>query len=439
MRHLNFSGEEILETIQMVRTEQLDIRTITVGISLLDCVSDSCDGVCRNVYEKVERITRDLRRVSAEIAEEFGLPIINNRIAVTPISLIAGRSSPGDLVRIAETLDRAAHAVDVDFIGGFSTNVEKGMTQVDANLFAAIPEALAATKRVCASVNVGSTRAGLNMDAIADIGRIVGAPPSSRARKARSAAPSSWCSAMRSRTIRSWPAPFTAPARRNGRSMSGSAAPASCSERSRRPATSISAHWLRSFAARRSRSPGPGELVGRTAAARLGLPFGIVDLSLAPTPAEGDSVARILEEIGLERVGTHGSTAALALLNDAVKKGGAMASSYVGGLSGAFIPLSEDAGMIEAAERGAVTIDKLEAMTAVCSVGLDMIAIPGDTPAETIAAIIADEAAIGMINKKTTAVRLIPAVGKRVGDWVDFGGLLGRAPVIPVNTIPAAG
>jgi uncharacterized protein len=433
MRHLNFSGEEILETIQMVRTEQLDIRTITVGISLLDCVSDSCDGVCRNVYEKVERITRDLRRVSAEIAEEFGLPIINNRIAVTPIALIAGRSTPDELLRIAATLDHAAHAVNVDFIGGFSTNVEKGMTQVDANLLAAIPEALAATKRVCASVNVGSTRAGLNMDAIADLGRIVKRTAElTRAESSIGCAKFvAFCNAVEDN-------PFMAGAF-HGVSEAEWAVNVGVSGpgvvlRAIKAAGDVDFGTLASIIRRTAfKITRAGELVGRTAAARLGLPFGIVDLSLAPTPAEGDSVARILEAIGLDCIGTHGSTAALALLNDAVKKGGAMASSYVGGLSGAFIPLSEDAGMIEAAQRGAVTIDKLEAMTAVCSVGLDMIAIPGDTPAETIAAIIADEAAIGMINKKTTAVRLIPAVGKGVGDWVDFGGLLGRAPVIPVN------
>jgi len=434
MRHLNFSGEEILETINMVRTEQLDIRTITVGISLLDCVSDDCEGLCRNIYDKVERITRDLRRVSAEIAEEFGLPIINNRIAVTPISLIAGRSTPAELLRIAETLDRAAHAVDVDFIGGFSTSVEKGMTQVDANLFAAIPEALAATKRVCASVNVGSTRAGLNMDAIADIGRII-----KRTAELTRAESSIGCAKLVVFCNAVEDNPFMAGAF-HGASEAEWAVNVGVSGpgvvlRAIKAAGDVDFGTLAAIIRRTAfKITRAGELVGRTAAARLGLPFGIVDLSLAPTPAEGDSVARILEEIGLERVGTHGSTAALALLNDAVKKGGAMASSYVGGLSGAFIPLSEDAGMIEAAERGSVTIDKLEAMTAVCSVGLDMIAIPGDTPAETIAAIIADEAAIGMINKKTTAVRLIPAAGKRVGDSVDFGGLLGRAPVIPVNT-----
>ncbi len=433
MRQLTFSGEEILETINMVRTEQLDIRTVTVGISLLDCVSDSCDRLCRNVYAKVERTARDLRRVSAEISQEFGLPIINNRIAVTPISLIAGRSDRQDLLRIAATLDRAAHAVNVDFIGGFSAQVEKGMTAADASLLAAIPEALAATRRVCASVNVGSTRAGLNMDAIAEMGRII-----KRTGELTGAESSIGCAKLVVFCNAVEDNPFMAGAF-HGPSEAECAVNVGVSGpgvvlRAIKAAGDVDFGTLASIVRRTAfKITRAGELVGRTAAARLGLPFGIVDLSLAPTPAEGDSVARILEEIGLDSVGAHGSTAALALLNDAVKKGGAMASSHVGGLSGAFIPLSEDAGMIEAAEKGFVTIDKLEAMTAVCSVGLDMIAVPGDTPAETIAAIIADEAAIGMINKKTTAVRLIPAVGKGIGDWVDFGGLLGRAPVIPVN------
>ncbi len=433
MRNLNFSGEEILETIDMVRTEQLDIRTITLGISLLDCVSDSCESLCRNVYDKVERVAGNLRHISAEISQEFGLPIINNRIAVTPVSLIAGRSGPHEFLRIADTLDRVAHAVNVDFIGGFSAHVEKGMTHANSHLINAIPEALAATKRLCASVNVGSTRAGLNMDAIAVIGRTV-------KRTAELTADSNsigcakfvvFCNAVEDN-------PFMAGAFHGASEpectvnvgVSGPGVVLKAIKAAGDVDFGTLASIIRRIAFKITRA---GELVGRTAAARLNLPFGIVDLSLAPTPAEGDSVARILEEIGLDSVGTHGSTAALALLNDAVKKGGAMASSYVGGLSGAFIPLSEDAGMIEAAERGSITIDKLEAMTAVCSVGLDMIAIPGETPAETIAAIIADEAAIGMINKKTTAVRLIPAVGKRVGDWVDFGGLLGRAPVLQVN------
>jgi len=434
MRQLNFSGEEILETITMVRTEQLDIRTITVGISLLDCVSENCATLCRNIYDKVERTARDLKRVSADLAAEFGLPIINNRIAVTPVSLIAGRSSADDLLRIAETLDRAADAVGVDFIGGFSAQVEKGATATDANLFAAMPAALASTKRVCASVVVGSTRAGLNMDAIAEMGRIV-----KRTAEATAAENSIGCAKLVVFCNAVEDNPFMAGAF-HGSSEADCAVNVGVSGpgvvlRAIQAAGDVDFGTLAAIIRRTAfKITRAGELVGRSAAARLGLPFGIVDLSLAPTPAEGDSVARILEAIGLDSVGTHGSTAALALLNDAVKKGGAMASSHVGGLSGAFIPLSEDAGMIEAAAKGFITIDKLEAMTAVCSVGLDMIAVPGDTPAETISAIIADEAAIGMINKKTTAVRLIPAVGKAVGDFVDFGGLLGRAPVIPVNT-----
>jgi uncharacterized protein (UPF0210 family) len=433
MRQLNFSGEEILETIRMVRTEQLDIRTITVGISLLDCVSDNAETLCANVLGKIVRVARNLSSVSAELAGEFGIPIVNNRIAVTPIALIAGRTGPDGLLQLAQTLDRAARELKVDFIGGFSAHVEKGMSTIDAQLIATLPRALAATERVCASINVGTTRAGLNMDAIAEMGRVV------KQTAAATAANDSigcaklvvFCNAVDDN-------PFMAGAFHGASEaecvvnvgVSGPGVVLRAIEAAGDVDFGALTAIIRRTAFKITRA---GELVGRAAAARLGIPFGIVDLSLAPTPAEGDSVARILEAIGLARVGTHGSTAALALLNDAVKKGGAMASSYVGGLSGAFIPLSEDRGMIEAAECGAITIDKLEAMTSVCSVGLDMIAIPGDTPAETIAAIIADEAAIGMINKKTTAVRLIPAIGKKVGDWVDFGGLLGRAPVIPVN------
>jgi uncharacterized protein len=433
MRHQNFSGEEILETITMVRTEQLDIRTITVGISLFDCVSDTCETLCRNVFAKVTRVARDLHRVSGELAREFGLPIINNRIAVTPVSLIAGKCSAEEMLQVAATLDHAAHTVQVDFIGGFSALVEKGMSTIDANLIAALPSALAATKRVCASVNVGSTRAGLNMDAIAEMGRVI-----KRTAEATAAESSIGCAKLVVFCNAVEDNPFMAGAF-HGASEADCVVNVGVSGpgvvlRAIQAAGDVDFGTLTAIIRRTAfKITRAGELVGRAAAARLKIPFGIVDLSLAPTPAEGDSVARILEEMGLERVGTHGSTAALALLNDAVKKGGAMASSYVGGLSGAFIPLSEDCGMIEAAERGAITIDKLEAMTAVCSVGLDMIAIPGDTPAETLAAIIADEAAIGMINKKTTAVRVIPAAGKSVGDRVDFGGLLGRAPIIAVN------
>jgi uncharacterized protein (UPF0210 family) len=377
---------------------------------------------------------RNLRQVSAEISREFGVPIVNNRIAVTPISLIAGKSTPDELLKIAETLDRAAHHVNVDFIGGFSAHVEKAMTAIDANLVAAIPRSLAATKRVCASVNIGSTRAGLNMDAIAEMGRVI------KETAALTAAEGSigcaklvvFCNAVEDNPFMA--GAFHGVGEGDGVVNVGVSGPgvvlraikaAGAADFGKLTAV------IRETAFKITRA---GELVGRTAAARLGLPFGIVDLSLAPTPVEGDSVARILEEIGVQRVGGHGSTVALALLNDAVKKGGAMASSYVGGLSGAFIPVSEDAGMIEAAECGAITIDKLEAMTSVCSVGLDMVVVPGETPAETLAAMIADEAAIGMINHKTTAVRVIPAANKRVGEWVDFGGLLGRAPVMPVNS-----
>jgi len=433
MRHLNFSGEEILETISMVRTERLDIRTITLGISLLDCVSDSCEKLCRNIFSKVTKVARDLSRVSSELSREFGLPIINNRIAVTPLSLLAGACDPQQFVEIARTLDRAARDVNVDFIGGFSAHVEKGASSIDASLIAALPEALAITKRVCSSINVGSTRAGLNMDAIAEMGRVI-----KRIAEATAADGSIGCAKLVVFCNAVEDNPFMAGAF-HGASEGDCVVNVGVSGpgvvlRAIKAAGDVDFGTLTAIIRRTAfKITRAGELIGRAASTRLGIPFGIVDLSLAPTPVEGDSVARILEEIGLGSVGTHGSTAALALLNDAVKKGGAMASSYVGGLSGAFIPLSEDQGMIDAAQSGAISIDKLEAMTAVCSVGLDMIVIPGDTPAETVAAIIADESAIGMVNKKTTAVRVIPATNKCVGDWVDFGGLLGRAPVIAVN------
>jgi uncharacterized protein (UPF0210 family) len=437
MKNLTYSGEEILETIQMVRTEQLDIRTITIGVSLLDCISDTTDGLCAKIYDKVTGRAKDLRKVGLEIEQEYGIPIVNYRVSVTPVSLVAGRTRPEDFVRIAETLDRAADVLGIDFIGGFSAQVEKGMTPSDEALIAAIPEALAATKRVCSSVNIGSTRAGLNMDAIAEMGRAM-----KRAAKLTADQGSIACAKLVVFCNAVEDNPFMAGAFHGvGEGdavvhvgVSGPGVVLKAVQAAGPVDFGKLTQAIRSTAFKITRA---GELVGREAAKRLNIPFGIIDLSLAPTPAEGDSVARILEEIGVGRVGGHGSTAALALLNDAVKKGGAMASSYVGGLSGAFIPVSEDAGMIEAAEMGAITIDKLEAMTAVCSVGLDMIVVPGDTPAETLSAIIADEAAIGMINKKTTAVRIIPAEGKGVGDSVDFGGLLGRAPVMPVNKASA--
>ncbi|MGZ6013543.1 MAG: DUF711 family protein [Caulobacteraceae bacterium] len=438
MKNLSYSGEEILDTIQMVRAEQLDIRTITIGISLLDCVSDTTEGLCAKIYDKVTGRARDLRKVGLEIEQEFGIPIVNYRVSVTPVSLVAGRTAPDEFVRIAQTLDRCADTLGIDFIGGFSAHVEKGMTPSDEALIAAIPEALASTRRVCSSVNIGSTRAGLNMDAIAEMGRAIKRAAALTADQGSIGCAKLvvFCNAVEDN-------PFMAGAFHGvGEGdavvhvgVSGPGVVLKAVQAAGPVDFGKLTAAIRSTAFKITRA---GELVGRTAAGRLGIPFGIIDLSLAPTPAEGDSVARILEEIGVERVGGHGSTAALAMLNDAVKKGGAMASSYVGGLSGAFIPVSEDIGMIEAAEMGCITIDKLEAMTAVCSVGLDMIVVPGDTPAETLSAIIADEAAIGMINKKTTAVRIIPAEGKAVGDSVDFGGLLGRAPVMPVNKASAA-
>jgi uncharacterized protein len=433
MRTLHFSADEIIETIEMVQVERLDIRTITMGISLFDCVSDDVGRLCDKLYAKITTKAADLTRVSGEIGREFGVPIINNRIAVTSVAWIAGAASADDFVRIARTLDSAAEAVGIDFIGGFSAHVEKGMTAGDANLIAALPRALAETKRVCASVNVGSTRAGLNMDAIAQMGRTIRetAALTADAGSIGCAKLVVFCNAVQDN-------PFMAGASHGtgepdcvlNVGISGPGVVLRALESAADVDFGTLASIIKRMAFKITRA---GELVGRTASARLGVPFGIVDLSLAPTPASGDSVARIIEAMGLERVGTHGSTAALALLNDAVKKGGAMASSHVGGLSGAFIPVSEDEGMIEAAEAGELSLDKLEAMTAVCSVGLDMIALPGDTPAETLAAIIADEAAIGMINRKTTAVRVIPVAGKTTGELVEFGGLLGHARIIPVN------
>jgi len=433
MKYTNFSAEEIVETVNMVRLERLDIRTITVGISLLDCAGGTAAQVSGKVYDKIVAVAGRLRPVSAEIASEFGIPIVNNRVSVTPIALIAGRLASDDIVQVAHALDRAADSIGIDFIGGLSAHVEKGIGDSDAQLIAAIPQGLAETKRVCASVNVASTRAGINMDAVAIMGRTIKqlAERTANANSIGCAKLVTFCNAVDDN-------PFMAGAYHGigepecvvNVGISGPGVVLRALADAGDVDFGTLAGIIRGAAFKIARA---GELIGRTAAHRLGIPFGIVDLSLAPTPAEGDSVARVLEAMGLARVGTHGSTAALALLNDAVKKGGAMASSHVGGLSGAFIPLSEDEGMIAAAESGAITIDKLEAMTAVCSVGLDMIPVPGDTPAETLAAIIADEAAIGAINKKTTAVRLIPAVGKKVGDWVDFGGLLGRAPVLAVN------
>ena len=430
---LSFSPQEILETIRMVQMEKLDIRTITMGISLRDCAHPDLKAAATRAYDKICRKAARLVAVGAEIEREYGLPIVNQRISVTPIALVAEASDADDYVLFAEYLDRAAREVGVNFIGGFSALVHKGMTPGDRALIRSIPQALAVTERVCSSVNVGTTKAGLNMDAIAEMGRtVVEAARLTADRDGIGCAKLVvFCNAVDDN-------PFMAGAFHGigepdcvvNVGVSGPGVVLRAVENAPGVDLGELASVIKRTAFKITRM---GELVGRAASTKLGVPFGIVDLSLAPTPARGDSVARILEAMGLERVGTHGTTAALAMLNDAVKKGGAMASSHVGGLSGAFIPVSEDEGMIEAATMGAISFDKLEAMTCVCSVGLDMIAIPGDTPASTIAAIIADEAAIGMINRKTTAVRVIPAPGKKVGDRVEFGGLLGHAPVMALN------
>jgi len=429
-----YSPAEILETIRMVQTELLDIRTITMGISLRDCAADDVEVVSQRIVDKVRERAEGLVATAAELERRYGIPIVNTRVSVTPISLVLERDDPGAYLELAAALDRAASEVGVNFIGGYSALVEKGITPGERALIASIPEALATTTHVCSSVNVGSTHAGINMDAVALMGAVVcdAAARTAGADGVGAAKLVVFCNAVGDN-------PFMAGAFHGvgepdaviNVGVSGPGVIARAVEAVPDADFGTLASAIKQAAFKVTRM---GELVGRAASERLGVDFGIVDLSLAPTPARGDSVARILEAMGLEHVGTHGSTAALALLNDAVKKGGAMASSYVGGLSGAFIPVSEDIGMIEAAEAGWLTIDKLEAMTAVCSVGIDMVAVPGDTPPETIAALIADEAAIGMINNKTTAVRVIPAPGKHAGDRVEYGGLLGHAPVMQLHT-----
>lgn len=430
---------EIMETIKMIEEEHLDIRTITMGISLRDCADPNIDRACEKLYEKITRRAANLVRTGEEIEREYGIPIINKRISVTPISLLADVAESPECIKFALALDRAAKATGVNFIGGYSALVQKGFTRGERLLIHSIPEALTATERVCSSVNIGSTRAGINMDAVREMGEIVkkAAELSADHDGFSCAKLVVFCNAVQDN-------PFMAGAfhgEGEGECVInvGVSGPGvvKCALEHLGPEADFGqvAETIKKTAFKITRM---GQLVAREASKRLGVDFGIVDLSLAPTPAVGDSVAYILEEMGLEVCGTHGTTAALALLNDAVKKGGVMASSYVGGLSGAFIPVSEDAGMIHAAERGALTIEKLEAMTAVCSVGLDMIVVPGDTTAETISAIIADEAAIGMVNNKTTAVRVIPAPGKRVGEVVEFGGLLGSGPVMPLSEYSSA-
>jgi len=427
------SVQEIMETIRMVQQENLDIRTITMGISLRDCSHSDSRVMGTKIYDKITGLASHLVRTGEEIEREYGIPIVNKRISVTPISIIAESCETDDYVCFAEVLEKAAAEVGVNFIGGFSALVHKGFTKGDLKLLKAIPEALAGTERVCSSVNVATTKAGINMDAVYQMGKIIKEAAALTAREDGLA-----CAKLVVFANVPEDNPFMAGAFHGigepecviNVGVSGPGVVKNAVEKAKDVDFGSLAETIKRTAFKVTRM---GELVGRAASAKLGVPFGIVDLSLAPTPAVGDSVAAILEGMGLERCGTHGTTAALALLNDAVKKGGAMASSYVGGLSGAFIPVSEDAGMIRAVEEGALSLDKLEAMTCVCSVGLDMIAVPGDTSAETISAIIADEAAIGVVNQKTTAVRIIPAPGKKEGDYVEFGGLLGRAPVMAVN------
>lgn len=427
-------SEKILETIHMISDENLDVRTITMGISLLDCIDSDSDKACQKIYDKITTKARDLVKVGEQIQEEYGIPIINKRVTVTPISLIAAASHDQDYVKYALTLDKAAHTLGIDFIGGYSALVQKGYQNGDKTLIKSIPEALAQTDLVCASVNVGSTRSGINMDAVAEMGQAV--KKASELDFMTNAKMVIFCNAVEDN-------PFMAggfcgvsePDTVINVGVSGPGVVKKALEKVKGASMDVVAETIKQTAFKVTRM---GQMVGVVASERLGVPFGIVDLSLAPTPAVGDSVAQVLEEIGLEQVGTHGTTAALAMLNDAVKKGGIMACSHVGGLSGAFIPVSEDAGMIDAVNAGTLTLSKLEAMTAVCSVGLDMIAVPGDTPAETISAMIADEAAIGMINNKTTAVRVIPVPGKKVGETVEFGGLLGHAPIMGVNPASSA-
>lgn len=425
--------QDILETVKMIREENLDIRTVTMGISLFDCISDDPARLEAKIYDKITTRAKDLVRVAEELERTYGIPIVNKRISVTPISYVGADLPPENYVRLARTLERAACALGVNFIGGFSAHVQKGMTRGTQNLLSAIPEALAETEHICSSVNVATTKAGINMDAVRRMGEIV--KETARLTASRD---SVGCAKLVVFSNMPEDNPFMAGAVHGigepdtviNVGVSGPGVVAAAVREAGDCDFSALSDTIKKIAFKITRV---GQLIAAEAAARLGVPYGIVDLSLAPTPAAGDSVAEILENMGLARAGTHGTTAALALLNDAVKKGGVMASSHVGGLSGAFIPVSEDRGMIEAVKAGVLSLEKLEAMTAVCSVGLDMIAVPGSTSAETISGIIADEIAIGVINNKTTAVRLIPVEGKGVGESAKFGGLLGYAPIMPVK------
>lgn len=426
---------EVLETNKMIEQENLDVRTITMGINLLDCADSNLEVLCQNIYNKITGLAKNLVQTGEDISKEFGVPIVNKRISITPIALVGGTAckTPDDYVLIAKTLDKAAGELGVNFIGGYSAIVSKGMSRSDELLIRSIPKALACTERICSSINVGSTKTGINMDAVKLMGEII--KETAEMTKERD---SLGCAKLVVLCNAPDDNPFMAGAFHGvsepdaviNVGVSGPGVVKYALEQIRGKSFEVLCETIKRTAFKITRV---GQLVAQEASRRLNVPFGIIDLSLAPTPAVGDSVAEILQEIGLEYPGAPGTTAALALLNDQVKKGGVMASSYVGGLSGAFIPVSEDQGMIDAVVAGALTIEKLEAMTCVCSVGLDMIAIPGSTSAATISGMIADESAIGMVNQKTTAVRIIPVVGKEVGDTVEFGGLLGYAPVMPVN------
>lgn len=426
---------EVLETNKMIEQENLDVRTITMGINLLDCADSNLEVLCQNIYNKITGLAKNLVQTGEDISKEFGIPIVNKRISITPIALVGGTAckTPDDYVQIANTLDKAAGELGVNFIGGYSAIVSKGMSRSDELLIRSIPKALACTERICSSINVGSTKTGINMDAVKLMGEII--KETAEMTKERD---SLGCAKLVVLCNAPDDNPFMAGAFHGvsepdaviNVGVSGPGVVKYALEQIRGKSFEVLCETIKRTAFKITRV---GQLVAQEASRRLNVPFGIIDLSLAPTPAVGDSVAEILQEIGLEYPGAPGTTAALALLNDQVKKGGVMASSYVGGLSGAFIPVSEDQGMIDAVVAGALTIEKLEAMTCVCSVGLDMIAIPGSTSAATISGMIADESAIGMVNQKTTAVRIIPVVGKEVGDTVEFGGLLGYAPVMPVN------
>ncbi|MGL1892397.1 MAG: PFL family protein [Spirochaetaceae bacterium] len=429
---------EITETVKMFTDQHLDIRTITMGISLLDCISHDSKIARDRVYDKIMRKAGNLVSTAEKIEAEYGVPIINKRISVTPIALIGGATDDKDYVNFARTLDRAAKETGVDFLGGFSALVDKGFTKGDRILLDSIPEALAATERVCASVNLGSTRYGINMDAVKDMGHII-----KKTAELTKDADGIGCAKLVVFCNAPGDNPFMAGAFHGVNEgdavvsvgVSGPGVVKCALEGSKGEAFDVIADKIKKTSFKITRL---GHMVATVAAERLGVPFGILDLSLAPTPAVGDSIARIFQEMGLEYTGCHGTTAALCMLNDAVKKGGIMASTHVGGLSGAFIPVTEDEGMVEALNVGALTLDKLEAMTCVCSVGLDMVPVPGDTPAETLSGMIADEAAIGMANSKTTAVRVIPVPGKTVGEWAEFGGLLGGSPIMAVNKFSSA-